>query len=353
MKTILARILLFLFSSGFVYAQENDQIPPLFASVEPLKFTIMMDSRALKKDNSDIPEYSEGQLILYEDNVEQLFDIKVRARGISRRIHNFCSFPPIKLNFKKKAVTGTVFEGQDKLKLVAYCKDFDINEAYVLKEYLVYKLYNYLTPYSFKVRLAQITYKDIQEKDKEVTRYGFLIEDNDIMAKRNKGKISEVNMSHQDRCERNTLDLFTIFQYMIGNTDWSISKQHNVKLIALENGTIIPVPYDFDYCGLVDAKYAVPSEELGLGDVRERLFRGYCRISGTYEKKVEIFNAHKEEMYDEIYGLDLLDEKYKKTIIKYLDEFYKVINDPKLLERKIYDACGLNHTHLHNAKKSK
>lgn len=353
MKTKLYHLLLiFCLLSIYSFAQENPQPNNslLFASEEPLKITLKVDSKALKKDNSDEPEYLPGQLVLHEEAKDISFDIKVRARGISRRIFNFCSFPPVKLNFKKKDVGGTVFDGQDKLKLVAYCRDLDINEAYVLKEYLVYKMYNHLTPYSFQVRLAHITYQDIKEKDKEVTRYGFLIEDNDIMAERNGGKISEINMSHQDRCERNTLDMLTIFQYMIGNTDWSIAKQHNVKLIALENGKTIPVPYDFDYCGFVDAKYAIPHEELEITSVRDRLFRGYCRVSGTYEMVIEKFNEQKNDMYDEINNFALLNDKYKKVSIKYLDEFYKLVNNPKHLKRYVYDACGLSHKHLHNTK---
>lgn len=345
------------YSSSFAsqsIEETNDSLP-LFASNEPLKFTLIIDTKALKKDNDKEPEYSEGQLILHSDAEDENFDIKVRPRGNSRRFFDFCIFPPIKLNFKKKAVDGTVFEGQDKIKLVAFCKDLDINEAYVLKEYLVYKLLNCLTPYSNKVRLAEITYKDINNKGKEINRYGFLIEDDDDMAERNNGTITEVLMSNHDRCERNSLDLFTVFQFMIGNTDWWIARpmQHNVNVVLLENGTMIPVPYDFDYCGFVDAKYAVPPEILEIENVRERLFRGYCRLPGTYERVVEKFNQHKDEMYREINDFDQLNERYRKVAVKYLDAFYKIVNDPKLIKRNIYDKCEIDHTHLHKTKKNK
>lgn len=339
-----------------VFASESEeQISPLFASNEPLKFTLIIDTKKLKSDESDDPEYTEGQLILDTDGVEKTFDIKARARGNSRRIGHFCTFPPIKLNFQKKSVTGTVFEGQDKLKLVAYCKDLDLNEAYVLKEYLPYKFLNCLTPYSFKVRLAEITYKDINDKGKDVTRYGFLIEDDDIMAARNGGQITEMLMSNHDRCERNALDIFTVFQYMIGNTDWWIAKPkiHNVKLVLLEGGNVVPVPYDFDYCGIVDAKYAVTDEQLPIDNVKQRFFRGYCRFPGTYELVIDKFNENKDCIYTEINNLTELDEKYRKIIIKYIDDFYETVNDPKQLKRRIYDMCEINHTHLHVVKKNK
>ena len=325
----------------------SQEPPPLFVSEEPLDFTLIMDVKELKKDDSDNPKYSPGKLILHEGQEDQSFDIKVKARGISRRKFDFCSFPPIKLNFKKKAVSETVFEGQDKLKLVAFCKDSDLNESYVLKEYLVYKMYNCLTPYSFKVRLARITYKDINDKAKDVMRFGFLIEDNDVMAKRNGAKISEITLPTQDRCEQNSLNLFTLFQFMIGNTDWSAAKQHNVKLIIKDDGTVIPVPYDFDFCGFVNARYANPPEQLEITDVRQRLFRGNCRLPGTYEKIVDSFNLHRQCIYSQISSLGELDEKNKKIASKYIDDFYKIINDQKSLKRMVYDACDVSHKHLH------
>lgn len=335
---------------------QQNIVVPLFESEEPLKFTLIIDVKTVKNDNSEDPQYSDGKLILHEESSEDVnFDIKVKARGHARRLYNLCSFPPIKLNFKKKEVKGTVFEDQDKLKLVAYCKDIDQFQDYVLQEYLIYKAYNCLTPYSFKVRLAEITYKDVNDKSREVKRYGFLIEDDDRMAERNGGKISEVLMSNQDRCDRKTLDLFTIFQYMIGNADWWIAKPivHNAELIYKEGSQIIPVPYDFDYCGAVNAKYATPPESLPIEHVRQRYFRGYCRLLGTYEKTVAIFNEKKDEIYAVYSNFELLDKKALKSTLKYFDDFYEIVNDPKQLERRIYDNCEINHQHLHKVKKDK
>ena len=346
--------ILFLITSLCAFSQSKEakstteNPSPLFASRTPLEFTLILDVKALKKDDSDDPEYTKGSLILNSDNTDQTFDIKVKARGISRRKFDFCTFPPIKLNFKKKKVSETVFEGQDKLKLVAFCRDSDVNQSYVLKEYLVYKMYNCLTPYSFRVRLAKITYKDINDKAKDVTRFGFLIEDNDVMAKRNEAKISEVSLSNQERCDRDILDLFTLFQFMIGNTDWSAAKQHNVKLIARENGTIVPVPYDFDFCGFVNARYASPPEQLEITAVTQRLFRGNCRLPGTYEEIAELFNKAKQCIYNEIDSFVELDDRNKKTALKYLDDFYEIINDEKMMKRMVYDACDATHKHLHN-----
>jgi hypothetical protein len=332
---------------------QNTKVVPLFESEEPLKFTLVINIREIRSDESDNPQYSEGKLILHVDSTQNIeFDIKAKARGNSRRLFDFCAFPPLKLNFKKKAVKGTVFEGQDKLKLVAYCRDNDLFQDYVLQEYLIYKVYNQLTPYSFKVRLAEITYRDIEDKAKEVVRYGFLIEDDDMMAKRNNGKVTEVVLSNHDRCDRQMIDVFTLFEYMIGNTDWWVAapKVHNGLLVHVEGKLPIPVPYDFDYCGAINANYAVPLEGLPIKSVRERYFRGYCRLAGTYEQTIEIFNDRKDDIYAVYENFPLLADSKKKYILKYYDDFYDIINNPKQVERRFYKNCDLNHTHLYNIK---
>ena len=79
------------------------------------------------------------------------------------------------------------------------------------------------------------------------------------------------------------------FQFLIGNTDFSSTNQHNEKLIYLKgNDAIIPIPYNFDMSGLVDASYAVVSqvqgEVLDITSVRQRLYRGVMRDPNIYEE---------------------------------------------------------------------
>ena len=67
---------------------------------------------------------------------------------------------------------------------------------------------------------------------------------------------------------------------MIGNTDWNLDKSHNIELIRpASGGAPIPVPYDFDWSGLIAPPYARPNQMLGIGSVKQRLFRGFCRRS--------------------------------------------------------------------------
>ena len=352
------RIIIFIFlallATVNLFAQEaqsneNLNVAPLFISEEPLMITIKSDFKSLiKGKKSEDPAYQAAELIYNNSKGgEEVFQIKIKPRGITRRINSWCSFPPLLLNFKKKEVENTIFDGQDKLKLVAYCKNSDANEQYNIQEYLVYRVYQQLTPYSFKVRLVQVTYIDTSEKYKPVTRYGFIIENEKELAERNSGEIAKMQLNNHDRCDRKSIDIFTCFQFMVGNTDWWVGNQHNVKILVVEGKMPIPVPYDFDITGVVNANYATPDERLGITSVRQRLFRGYCRRPGEYEEILEIFNEKKEEIYGIYRDCKLLDEKQLKGTLAYYDQFYDIINDPRQVRSNFYESCPLSHHHLY------
>ena len=57
------------------------------------------------------------------------------------------------------------------------------------------------------------------------------------------------------------------FQYMIANTDFSTQFLHNIKAIQTKNGRFIPIAYDFDMSGVVNAPYATFDEKLGIKSV--------------------------------------------------------------------------------------
>jgi len=354
---LLFSCLLILATVSWSFAQSNEdndpktEKEPLFMSDEPLELVLTADFQTLlKTKDAETPEYLQAQLNLKDpEKGDQAFELKIKARGISRRNFDFCAFPPLLLNFKKKQTRETVFEGQNKIKLVTFCKDINTYEEYVLKEYLVYKMFNILTDTSLQVRLVHITYEDSAKQKLMAERFGFLIEDIDHLARRLNGKEVELSLPHHDACDRVSLDRFMIFQYMIGNTDWWIAKpvMHNVKLIWINNGPAIPIPYDFDYCGFVDADYAVPSEKLPIKSVTQRYFRGFCRMPGIYEKTIGVFLERKGEIYDLIQNFPYCTDISKKVMLKYLDQFYDIVSDPKQVRKRIYDACELQHKHLH------
>lgn len=323
---------------------------PLFASEEPLELTIMSDFKSLvaHKDDEE-PKYDSAVLIQKSGNGnDQNFTIKVRARGFSRRV-SLCDFPPLLLNFKKEEVKGTVFEGQNKLKLVTYCRDMERYQEYVFQEYLVYKVYNLLTDTSFQVRLTHITYMDMGKNNPRAENYGFLIEDIDDLAARLGGEETDRLLQVHDMCDHPSVDRFTLFEFMISNVDWNVGKplMHNVKLITIGSSLPIPIPYDFDFSGVVNTNYAAAPPNLPIQSVRQRLFRGYCRPKGEYEKTIQLFLDRKDKIYALYENCRYLDEKVIKSTLKFYDQFYDIITDPKQIRKQIYDACPGAHTHLH------
>jgi hypothetical protein len=318
----------------------------LFEDTTMLVFNLKMDINGVTQDVVDRDDHA-GILSYVDETGETIsIDLKIKTRGKTRANPEVCRFPPIQLNFKKHENAGNLFEEQDKLKLVVHCQNSKAFDQYVLQEYITYKHYNILTPNSFKVRLAKVNYIDTEGKNETISRYAMLIEDIEDLAKRQK-MIVGGEVHNQDNCDVEAIDIFTIFQYMIGNTDWSVTEQHNVKLISNDSNDKHPIPiaYDFDYSGSIKTYYATPPESLPIENVRTRIFRGYCRIGGHYEKVFELFLDKKEEI-DLLYqSFTRMDEKRVSSTLKYFDEFYKILGNPKKSGREIVRACTIPHSH--------
>lgn len=313
----------------------------LYTDEQVLEFKLSMDYQALLKDRDEERGYHPA-ILSYTDsaNLVTVLNLKVMVRGNRRRDASVCAFPPLMLNFSRKTSQHSIFNKVNKVKLVTHC----INEDYVIREFLVYKLYNVLTSNSFRVRLCRVTYEDLNGKRRTEQRYAFMIEDDDEMARRNKGEIvrKELVIPMNDT-EEEAMALLAFFQYMIGNTDWSVPYRHNIKLVATGPfAPPVPVPYDFDYSGIVEAPYASPPPELQITSVRQRLFRGYSYAGNTFRQTVSTFNARKAALYEVYMQCDLLDRGYQKRTIKYLDNFYETINDPKDLEKRIVKVARRN-----------
>ncbi|MCJ8164876.1 hypothetical protein MKJ04_08470 [Pontibacter sp. E15-1] len=307
---------------------------PLYRSEEILEFQLNLNYKDLLDDRGEDPGYHQGTLT-YTDATRGpvSVNLKVKVRGNHRRNPLICRFPPLLLNFSRKTTSQTVFEHVNKVKLVTHC----LQEEYVLREYQVYKLYNVLTDKSFRVRLCRVRYEDLEGKRKSETRYAFLIEDDDEMAQRHNGvivpKALAIGMQGTDQ---GTMAQLAIFQYMIGNTDWSVPYRHNIKLLSLDSlAPPHPVPYDFDFNGMVDPPYAVPPPELGIATVQQRLYRGYDFPEHVYAAVVQVFKARRRELYGVYRKRPLLSKSSQKRALRFLDSFYKTIDDPKDFERNI------------------
>jgi hypothetical protein len=264
-------------------------------------------------------------------------NITVKTRGNFRRRKENCRMPPLMLNFTKKGSTkGTPFENQNKLKLVVPCT----GDEYVIREYLVYKLYNLLTDKSFRARLVQVEFEDSVKKTTD-TQYCFLLEDEKKMADRFKSFIWDRKMLSMKAVDKKEFLIMAVFQYMIGNTDWSVPFLQNIKLVTSDT-THAPyaVPYDFDHAGIVDAPYAGPPPELELSSTRERVYRGFCiKDKKTFAETFELFKKLKDDFYKVYTNCPLISAKYIKSTTKFLDDFYKVINNDKAIETEFGNPC--------------
>jgi hypothetical protein len=313
---------------GFLNLMGQNQ--PIFEQKEVLNIEIKCNMTTLLKDRGNNRIYHKGVLFYNDTAGNQIqIDIKLKTRGRFRRDPMNCSFPPLMFDFSKKKTKNTLFENQNKLKLVTVCKSAN----YVIQEYLVYQIYNLITDLSFKTRLVNVQYTDSLQKRKPEIAYGFFIENENQLALRIGGKSAErknISMVNLDSADMAT---FAIFQYMIGNNDWTLTGMHNMKLLGKTGKMLIPIAYDFDYAGIMETPYAVPPRELEISSVRERLYRGLNYTPSVFESVFEKFRQAKPQIYALYEGNPLLDKGYIKRTLKYLDEFYEDINDPKAIKK--------------------
>ncbi len=345
-------ILLLVLLPGFSSASDkkDPDSGKLFNSTEPIELILQMDMKMVLNDKSKEPQYSAAFLIqnLGKDKI-QTFNIKVKARGRTRRINDICEFPPLKLNFEKKSTKNTVFEGQDKIKMVTHCQESEDYQNYALLEYLAYKTYNKITDYSYRVRLVNVTYKDVKQNYPDIEKTGFIIEDDDLLAQRIGGMPTDKRIWSQDSCNQKALDIFSLFQFMIGNTDWWINTRHNVDIINLNNDELIPIPFDFDCAGIINTPYAMPSPKLPITYVKDRFFKGSCKTIDSYDKTIEMFNQKKSSILTMLESADFLDKRDRKISQKYIEKFYNIINDPEEFTAYLNQTCDLyNHPPGHD-----
>jgi hypothetical protein len=313
----------------------------LFKDDVPLQMTLTTDVRQLTGEKAKEAFQKAMVTLKLPDSTLVKEEIELRARGNFRK--DYCYIPSLMLNFK--TVDVNKLASLEKMKMVCTCRMGKEFEQLVIKEYTAYKMFNTLSDMSFRVRLVVMTFIDSEGKKKPINQYGFLIEDVDDMAKRNDCRELELKKLQAEASNRKYMTMVNLFQYMIGNTDWSVPGDHNIKLIQPKdsaNARPYAVPYDFDFSGLVDAPYAIPDEQLGTTSVKERVYRGFPRSMEELQESIVNFNAKKAEIYKLITDQELLEKRSKDDMIKYLDEFYKVINDPRSIKKEFIDNARTN-----------
>ena len=315
----------------------------LFDADEVIEITLSGNIRAVLNDRTGKPKKYSSLLSVQNKDIHFIsFPVELQTRGNYRRMKENCNYPPLWIHFSKTGdQLNSVFKEQNKMKLVMPCQ----SDEYVIREWLVYKLYNLLTPLSFKARLVKIKLEDPKIKKPVDPFYALLLEEEKQMAGRNNLLAVEKKLKPEET-QTDIFLLMAVFEYFIGNTDWSVQYMHNVKLVSKNEKDIpLTVPYDFDHAGIVSAPYAHPADELQLKSVRERRFRGYCiKDLNKFDTIIEQFNSLKNDIYNVYKNCELLDAKYIRSTLQYLDDFYKTINNPKEWQKEFGYPCDENGT---------
>jgi hypothetical protein len=296
---------------------------------------------SLFSDVGEDPKYHEGTLAYYDSTGTRVeFKVEAKARGHFRKNPDNCDFPPIKLKFKKKRVEGTIFEGLKEIKMVTHCQneipDF---EQYVLQEYLIYKTYNIFTPLSFKVRLARIHYLDTSALKDTLTRFAFFLENPEDMASRNQGELLEFDSAPPDKLAQDQLALMAVFNYMIINTDYSIPIMHNVVLVSKNYfEPPMPVPYDFDWSGLINIPYDSPYVAKFAGSP-VRVYKGPCLQLKKLEKIMYFIQLKRVEVLELYFEFPYLEREKKSRNIQDLQIFFIMAGSRNLIKQAFIEDC--------------
>jgi hypothetical protein len=317
---------------------QNPLVTSLFQTEKPIDIKLRLSIKDLKKNTNDSVYMAS---MLYYKNESGKYDsikIDIRVRGDYRL--KTCYFPPLRIKIDKAASKGTPFEGNKSLKLVVPCQTADSKNYFLYKEYLCYQMYETITPYYFNTRLANVEFVETGKKGKNFQLAGFFIEDDDLVAKRHNGTIGEGVKIHPMFLQDTSALRYELFQYLVANTDWSTTFQHNTKLLVKEPKQNIPLAYDFDLAGFVNPPYAVVDQTLEIEKVTDRLFRGFCRSPQmTQLIRKEFLSKEVPILAVADQHASLFEPKQVDAMKKYLMEFFVVLKDDKKFKEKVLDKC--------------
>jgi len=326
----------------FVTATVADAEPPLFQSNETLVVTLEAEFSSLREDRNESTSPYRPAVLSYqgEDGEMRALSLQVKTRGTSRLTRGVdkCSFLLLMLNFRGSDTADTPFAGQQDVPLVTHCRDRNNFEQYVIREYVAYRYFNLVTEKSLRVRPTRISYVDSGQGSR-TTRHAFLVEHFDSMARRLGADIAKGEAVGMKVKKDFDLGVFYLFQFLIGNTDFSRKGPHNVLLLSQSDGRIIAVPYDLDSSGAVNARYAAPDPRLNLPGVRVRRYRGFCEPVDVLQQVFDHYIERKDRfyaLYDEQEGLT---DRSRKSGLDYLDSFFRMLEDPRKIRKKINYSC--------------
>jgi hypothetical protein len=328
-------------------AQTFGEADPLFRSNEVLELRIAAPLDTLMKERPEEDELPGEATWTAADGASVTVRVDLRTRGNYRRQADVCPFAPVRLDFRKSEVRETLFDGQDKLKLVTHCKSKSKRSAqFLLREYAAYRMFNALTDLSFRVRLLRVTWENTEKAGVVFEAPAFLIESEERLAHRVGLPYAAIPSAVTGTLDPAYTNLSSLFQYFIGNTDYSPIAGprgkdccHNSTLFGTRDEALFPVPYDFDMSGIVNADYATPNPKFHLRDVQSRLYRGRCPFNGQVAGTIAAFNEHRDALYAVLESVDGLSNASRRDMSRFMDKFYDTTGDPDEVRERITDQC--------------
>jgi hypothetical protein len=321
---------------------------PLFAGDQPIHLSLRGPISAISRTPQSLRTPRPATLSLISP-ASEAHAIQLSPRGLTRRLKITCTFPPLRIEFAVKPAATSLFKGQKRLKLTTHCRTSAQHQQYVLLEYAAYRMFNVLSPHGLRARLAAVDYIE-QDGRPVISRLGFLVEDSDDAAKRN--GLVEARMPARisaSQLEPTAAARAALFEYMIGNLDWSMRAGpagdaccHNFRLMAAtataQTG-LVPVPYDFDYSGFVNAPYALPPEGMNVGSVRERRYRGHCVHNAQAIRAAAEFRVRRADLLAVLASIPQLDEGRRRSASDYLDSFFRDIATDADVTKRLLRTC--------------
>ncbi|MEJ2581382.1 MAG: hypothetical protein P8127_07070 [Acidobacteriota bacterium] len=314
---------------------------PLFSADATLEITILGSLKRLARSTSTgtvVP----GQVEL---GGRTTIPMVLSKYGLSRLEE--CTLPLLKIDLDEMRVRGTPLEGLRTVRLVTPCHHGSTWDRFILLEYLAYRSYMVIADPALRVRLVVTRFVDTERPSFDETGLSFFLEDIGAAAERHGMEWIDIEAQPVDALDPSQLARFALFQFMIGNTDWSAVAGaegqrccHNVAVLGSDGDPVNTLlPFDFDFSGLVDAPYALPDESLPIRHVTQRVYRGFCASNEYLPAAITLFNEKRPELERLFTNLGLPAAKARKRALKYIDSFYATINDPRKVKSRIIDRC--------------
>lgn len=322
-----------LFTTSALYPQASQTtLPSLFTYLTKQEcdtLSLEFDLNTLLK-NRRLNTYTSAVL---QDSKGQAFQVDLRSCGKFRRMR--CEIPPLKLKFSKKKLVAAQFDTLNEIKLVfPYTWDAE-GEALLLNEYLAYRMYEMLSPYSFRARLMCLRLINTNTGSVRVA-YAMLIEhEEELLARLQATAVTDWGVE-MPQLEPGSVALTALFQYLVGNTDWDIASQRNVLILrSAGNDKYRTIPYDFDFSGFVNAPYATPNSQTGLRTVQDRRMMAVGISPEALQQAVKTLLDAENALYD-LCRTPLLSKRSAAKLVDYLGSFFRAARRSENLPEMMY-----------------